>query len=427
VTAAWTKLRVKFVAGKIGSGKTPAGGADAYVPSGVMLLRSQNVHFDGLRLEDVVFIDEDTDAEMASTRVQEQDVLLNITGASLGRCAVVPPGMAPANVNQHVCIVRPRRERIDPRFLQMILQSPSVQSAIFASENGSSREGLTFEQVGNFELSLPSRREQQAIVTFLDAEIERIDRLRGAKERVLDLLGARRRALIARAVTRGLDPQVELRDSRVPWLGAIPTHWKTRRLAWLFRERDERGAPELPLLEVSISAGVILREFSDERIEATAADFNTYKVARAGDVVFNKMRMWQGAVGVAPEDGLVSPDYVVAAPTGGLLSDYAGLLFRTEAFSAECARRSHGIVWDRLRLYWEGFREIEVPLPTVDDQASLVAYVAAKTKQLDGVRAATTRTIALLKERRAALIDAAVSGRIDAQTGGQQRDNVGVA
>ncbi|MGN2393243.1 restriction endonuclease subunit S, partial [Pelomicrobium sp. G1] len=154
---------------------------------------------------------------------------------------------------------------------------------------------------------------------------------------------------------------------------------------------------------------------ADDRIEATAADFSTYKVARCGDVVFNKMRMWQGAVGVAPEDGLVSPDYVVAQPTGALSSEYAGFLFRTAAFSAECARRSHGIVWDRLRLYWEGFRDIEIQVPPLDEQRAIVEHITRETAKIDAVRAATERTIALLKERRAALIAAAVTGQIDVE------------
>jgi len=128
------------------------------------------------------------------------------------------------------------------------------------------------------------------------------------------------------------------------------------------------------------------------------------------------MRMWQGAVGVASQDGLVSPDYVVAAPTGPLAPEYAGLLFRTEIFSAECARRSHGIVWDRLRLYWEGFREIELPLPPADAQREIVAYAAEETARLDALRLSTERSIALLKERRAALIAAAVTGQIDVES-----------
>jgi type I restriction enzyme S subunit len=237
-----------------------------------------------------------------------------------------------------------------------------------------------------------------------------------AKERVLGLLAEKRQALITRAVTRGLDPDCTLHDSGIFWLGKIPAHWDAIRIAWLFRERDQRGEPDLPLLEVSINAGVVLREFSEEKIESTAADFNTYKVARLGDVVFNKMRMWQGAVGVAPEDGLVSPDYVVAAPTGTLSPKYAGLLFRTPVFSAECGRRSHGIVWDRLRLYWEEFRDITVALPSPSEQAAIVSYVIAETCKLDALSAATNRTIALLKERRSALIAAAVTGQMEVRS-----------
>jgi type I restriction enzyme S subunit len=273
--------------------------------------------------------------------------------------------------------------------------------------------GLNRETAYNKDVTVPPRSEQRAIADFLDRETARLDALVAAKERVLGLLAEKRRALITHAVIRGLDQRAPLRDSRIPWLGKIPAHWETRRVAWLFCERDERGEPDLPLLEVSIKTGVVLREFSEERIESTASDFNRYKVARQGDVVFNKMRMWQGAVGVAPQDGLVSPDYVVAAPTGSLLPKYAGMLFRTDTFSAECARRSHGIVWDRLRLYWEGFREIEVPLPSTEVQADIAAYISKETAKLDSLRSATDRTIGLLKERRAALIAAAVTGKIN--------------
>lgn len=278
--------------------------------------------------------------------------------------------------------------------------------------------GSTFMELSTDDLKAlhvpePPSQQQRAIADYLDRETARIDALIAAKEQLLVLLAEKRRALITRAVTRGLDPNVPLRDSGIPWLGKIPAHWETRKIAWLFRERDERGEPELPLLEVSINSGVILREFSDERIETTAADFNTYKVARRGDVVFNKMRMWQGAVGVAQEDGLVSPDYVVAAPTGALIPNYAHFLFRTSAFSVECTRYSHGIVWDRLRLYWAGFRDIYVPLPPSEEQTRIVGFIGRETQKLDNLRAVTERSIALLKERRAALIAAVVTGQID--------------
>ncbi|MGE0126516.1 MAG: restriction endonuclease subunit S [Blastocatellales bacterium] len=302
---------------------------------------------------------------------------------------------------------------LDGRFLYYITVSEPFRKLGEAGMTGAAGQKRVPEDfVRDFRIPLPSLHQQRAIVDFLNCETTRLDGLMLEKERLLDLLAEKRRALITHAVTRGLDSRAPLRDSGIPWLGQIPAHWQTRRVALLFRERDERGEPELPLLEVSINAGVMLREFSDDRIESTAADFNTYKVARRGDIVFNKMRMWQGAVGVAPEDGLVSPDYTVAEPLGSLSSAYAGQLFRTEMFSAECARNSHGIVWDRLRLYWDGFRDIALPLPSLEEQDAIVARIVTETAKLDALRAATERTIALLKERRAALIAAAVTGRI---------------
>jgi type I restriction enzyme S subunit len=300
----------------------------------------------------------------------------------------------------------------EARFLCYICLWRDFIDAVDASTFGSKMPRADWDFIGNMSVPVPEWAKQVAIADYLDRETARLDALVAAKERVLGLLAEKRRALITRAVTRGLNSRAPLRDSGIPWLGEIPAHWQTRRAAWLFHERDERGEADLPLLEVSINAGVVLREFSDERIESTAADFDTYKVARQGDVVFNKMRMWQGAVGVVPQDGLVSPDYVVAAPAGPLSPQYAGLLFRTAMFSAECARRSHGIVWDRLRLYWEGFREIELPLPPVEVQEGIVVRTVEGTAKLDALRVATAKTIALLTERRTALIAAAVTGQI---------------
>ena len=317
-----------------------------------------------------------------------------------------------ALLNQRVCCIRPT-DAVDAGFLYYVLPAPL--NLINEFTYSTTVKHLSSFDVLNIHFPYPSLSLQRIIAGYLDRETARLDALVAAKKRVLGLLAEKRRALITRAVTRGLDPYVPFRDSGIPWLGEIPEEWKTRRVAWLFRARDERGEPDLPLLEVSINAGVVLREFSEERIESTAADFNTYKVARQGDVVFNKMRMWQGAVGVAPQDGLVSPDYVVATPTGTLSPQYAGLLFRIDRFSAECARRSHGIVWDRLRLYWEGFRDIRLPLPPADTQKEIADYIVKATAKLDALGFATERTIALLKEHRAALIAAAVTGQIDVE------------
>lgn len=313
----------------------------------------------------------------------------------------------------HLALLRSRKAVLNGRYLHRCLQAKPLRIQLEKSANGVTRFGIPKSEIGLIKIPVPPLSQQEIIANFLDRETAKLDELIVVKKRLLELLAEKRRRLISQAVTRGINPDTPLRDSVIPWLGKNPSQWKTTRVAWLFRDRDERGEPEFPLLEVSINAGVVLREFSNDRIESTAADFNTYKVARKDDIVFNKMRMWQGAVGVAPEDGLVSPDYTVAAPIGGLSSEYAGLLFRTEMFSAECARNSHGIVWDRLRLYWEGFRDITVPVPPLPEQRIIVDYINKETSKLDALKQETERTIGLLKERRSALITAAVTGQIN--------------
>ena len=202
----WEIRKVKHLTTKIGSGKTPKGGAEVYVDSGVMLFRSQNVHFDGLRLDDVVFIKDEIDAEMANTRVRPGDVLLNITGASLGRCCLVVDDIGPANVNQHVCIIRARRTAMVPDYLSAAMSSFVAQSQIFASENGTSREGLNFQQVGNLLIVVPPRLEEQGEISrHIRVHTDRMDAIISTVLRSIDQLRELRTAMISAAVTGKID------------------------------------------------------------------------------------------------------------------------------------------------------------------------------------------------------------------------------
>jgi len=146
---------LKYFVTKIGSGKTPRGGGDVYKDAGVLFLRSQNIYNDGLRLDDAVFISPEVDAAMSSSQVKAGDLLLNITGGSIGRCARVPDEFEGANVNQHVCIIRPR----DPRLTSLLhaqLLAPDIQDAIREVQVDGNREGLNFVQVGNLPIRIPA-------------------------------------------------------------------------------------------------------------------------------------------------------------------------------------------------------------------------------------------------------------------------------
>lgn len=159
----WQWVRLGTLLQKIGAGSTPLGGKEVYVPSGVKFLRSQNVWNDGLRLDGVAYISPATHAKMAGTVVTANDLLFNITGASIGRCAAVPADFDEANVSQHVTIIRPVLPALNP-FLHTVLISRLVQQAVMDVQVGVSREGLSIAKLGNFLVPIPPLQEQARIV-----------------------------------------------------------------------------------------------------------------------------------------------------------------------------------------------------------------------------------------------------------------------
>ena len=161
-TEDWEQRKLGDITTKIGSGKTPKGGAAAYKDDGIALIRSQNVNGDRVDLSDVVFIDEQTDEDMKNSRVLKGDVLLNITGASIGRSAVFTRELR-ANVNQHVCIIRTKGSDASPEFIQLNIISSNGQNQIDSFQAGGGREGLNFHQIGKMEFLYPGIEEQQKI------------------------------------------------------------------------------------------------------------------------------------------------------------------------------------------------------------------------------------------------------------------------
>jgi type I restriction enzyme S subunit len=205
IPAHWDVTRTKFNVTRIGSGKTPSGGAEVYVEDGIMMLRSQNVYDDGLRLSNVVHITEESDSLQLSSRIHDYDVLLNITGASIGRASIIPSGFPISNVNQHVCIVRPKQEKIDPRYLHLQLCSHIAKYQIMMNQVGTSREGLTFPQVGDLTFSLPDLVEQIKILEFCENETIKNKRMRQKVDLAISKLEEYRSAIITSAVTGKVD------------------------------------------------------------------------------------------------------------------------------------------------------------------------------------------------------------------------------
>ena len=199
------------------------------------------------------------------------------------------------------------------------------------------------------------------------------------------------------------------KDSGIEWLGDVPEDWESERVFSVFNERVETGHAGLPNLNITIGRGVQIEENEGARKKRLIEDLNAYKRAKKGDIAYNTMRMWQGAVGDVPVDGLVSPAYVVAQPIKAINSRFYSYLFRTEIFQTETNRHSYGIVSDRNRLYWLGFKNITIPIPSREEQDRIVAFLDQKTAEIDALIAKKQRQIELLDEQKAILINRAVT------------------
>ena len=195
----WKISKLGFYTTKIGSGSTPKGGSEIYPDSGIPFIRSQNVHFNGLRLNDVSFIDFDTHKSMKGSKVIKNDVLLNITGGSIGRCCIVEVE-GEMNVNQHVSIIRTTLELVN-YFLNYILSSDLGQSQVLFNLTGGNREGLTIDGIRNFRITIPPMKEQLQMVQHLNFKTKEIDDLVQLEQKKIDLLKEYRQSLISEVVT----------------------------------------------------------------------------------------------------------------------------------------------------------------------------------------------------------------------------------
>ena len=197
----WNITKIKSGVTKIGSGKTPLGGAETYTDSGVIFLRSQNVYDCTLNLESPTYISPEVDATMKSTRVLPDDVLLNITGGSIGRCSIVPKTLGLANVNQHVCIIRTNSLIFLPKYVQYFWVSALGHLAIDLYQTGGNREGMSADAIRNTPIPYAPLKEQKEIVSYLDAKCTEIDKLIAKKEQLVKELESYKKSLIYEVVT----------------------------------------------------------------------------------------------------------------------------------------------------------------------------------------------------------------------------------
>ena len=281
--------------------------------------------------------------------------------------------------------------------------------------NKATIENIGADKYANFPIILQSKKEQQKIVAFLDKKATQINQAIAIKEQQIALLNERKQIVIQQAVTKGLDPNVKMKDSGLEWIGQIPEHWEVFANRAIFSERNESGRDGLPLLSVSIHTGVSDEEMDEDtnvQGRVKIEDKSKYILVKKGDIAFNMMRAWQGAIGAVSVDGMVSPAYIVAKPTERIDANFFEYQYRCPEFIQQMGRYSKGITDFRKRLYWDGFKQLSTIVPPISEQLKIIEFIKALNIQIETVVSVKTQQIQKLKEYKTTLINDAVTGKI---------------
>lgn len=388
-------------------------------------LRSANVQAGHISLEDVkrMWLSPD---ERNALSLRAGDLVI-CEGGDVGRCAVLSRDLDGFGFQNSVLRVRPIHKS-ENRILGYWLNLLKEKGFIDVVCNKATIAHFTADKVNNLTVALAPEPEQRLIAEFLDRETGKIDALVEQQETLLKQLEEKRAATISHVVTKGLDLSVPMKDSGVEWLGQVPAHWdvfQARRLFRLIDDVTEDGTGEL--LTVSHLTGVSRRsEKSVSMFEAE--DKEGYRQVVAGDLIINTMWAWMGAMGIAPEDGIVSPAYTVYRPKpDAFLPAYVAGLVRSRHLITEMTRYSKGIWSSRLRLYANEFFQLRLPRPPVEEQQRIAEFLEKHLSEAEALATEARKNIALLRERRSALISAAVTGRIDVRGTAKPATKVGKA
>ena len=308
------------------------------------------------------------------------------------------------------------KSQIDIRYMNYLFQTEPFQKRLRQFANGilEIRLRVSSHDILHQKVAVPDYDEQQVIADYLDETCSQINEIIEEVKASIDEYKELKQAVIFEAVTKGLDKNVEMKESTIENLESIPSNWEIRRIATLYEESKETGREDLPILMVSINTGISEGEVGDDdriRKVVRSEDKSVYKVVHRNDLAYNMMRAWQGGFGAAQVEGLVSPAYVVARPKCELDSRYVEALLRTPIFTEKIRGLSYGVADFRLRLYWTYFKNLRICFPPLEEQRQIADFITAESKKLDALIHEKLELVVELEAYKKLLIYEVVTGK----------------
>lgn len=350
---------------------------------------------------------------MASTyigakRVFKQDLVFNKLKAHLGVFAI---SKYDGLVSPDYAVYTPNERTYLP-FMEYVFHTPLYIGEFTRKATGVAIGLTRLYTNGLFAVPFlyPPLSEQHSIVSFLDDKCGKIDKMLEGKQKQIELLAEMKQRIIADAVTRGLNPEVKMKATNIPWLPEIPEHWELRKMKYLFRERSEKNHPAEPMLSATQTHGVILQSKYSGRVVVVNTGFEGLKLVKVGDFVIH-LRSFQGGIELAHDQGIISSAYTVLSLNDSTQSDYFRYLFKSIPFIDLLKTCVTGIR-EGQNINYAKLKQNRIPLPPLDEQRVIVSYITDKTSKIDALTSKLQQEIESIKEYKQRLISDVVTGQI---------------
>jgi restriction endonuclease S subunit len=350
--------------------------------------------------------------EAPPIQLRENDLLITKDG-TIGKVAIVKNKPKYAILNSGIFVTRPQNSAYLTEFMYWILNSQVFNRFIEYMSLGSTIVHLYQQTFENFSFPITNLKEQKTIVDFLNKKTSEIDDLIADKEKLIELLQEKRQAVITEAVTKGLNPNVRMKDSGIEWIGEIPEHWDIRRIKYLANVRNIKASDSdndktyVGLENIESRTGKLLLNRDDEQ-QLIGETANIFK---KGDVLFGKLRPYLAKCIIADFDGRCTSELLVLRTTTNILPEYLYFLILSPKFIDIVNSSTYGAKMPRAS--WDFIGNLEIPLPSIKEQEEIVEYLLELTRKVDELIFDISTQIQKLKEYRQSLISEAVTGKID--------------
>ena len=341
--------------------------------------------------------------------VKKGDFVINSRSDRRGSCGVSEYDGSVSLINT---VMKPRDE-MNPDYYNWLFHTIQFADEFYKWGHGIVDDLWTtnWQDMKHIDIPVPTLDEQKVIADYLNKAIPEIDALHTDIEKQIETLEEYKKSIITEAVTKGLDPDVEMKDSGIEWIGMIPKHWNVDKIKYHLKRNEPKNPGNVEVLSVYREYGVIPKSSRDDNHNITSEDTSKYKYVKKDDLVINKMKAWQGSMGVSEYEGIVSPAYFIYNFTDNYFDKkYFHFLIRN-CYKDEFRRISGGIREGQWDLSADLFAKELVLIPPIKEQIKIVEFLNTKCAEIDGAIEDKKKQLETLEQYKKSLIYEYVTGK----------------